>query len=275
MSELERERLTDDERRTRDAVRGLSAPAARADHRARLRAAFVDGTIAPARHPIAPRPIAWMRWAALPAAAAALFLIVGALNRPPSWRVTAVSGSGVAVVDGKRVDLAHRDELEQRIRQGARVVLPAGASIEITSARTMVVEITSGTEAVVPMLPGRWWGREVEAALAAGEVRITTGRDFRGARLALETPEAEIEVTGTTLAVIREPAGTCVCVLDGEVLVGPRDAMIEGGVASIGAGRRRFLFNDGRPMEDAEMRAMEKVKLGAMRDSKGRAMGME
>jgi ferric-dicitrate binding protein FerR (iron transport regulator) len=276
MNDPNLERLTDDERRVRDAVRGLGVPEARPGYRANLRAAFAGGSIAAPSRPIVPLPQRpWMRWALVPAAAAAVFLIAGALNRPPAWRVTAVSGEGIAVVDGKPVNLAHRDELQQRVRQGARVVLPEGAEIELTSSHMMVVQITPGTEAVVPVLPGRWWGREVDGALASGEVRITTGRDFRGARLALETPEADVEVTGTTLAVIREPVGTCVCVFDGHVMVGPRDPMIEGGIAVIEPGQRRFVFNDGRPMEDAEMRPMEKVKLGEMRGAKARAMGME
>src|SRR5205085_433042 len=107
-------------------------------------------------------------------------------------------------------------------RSGARVRVPSGAAIEIAAAGDMVVQITSGTDATVPGVPGRWFGRRVEGELESGELRITTGPRFAGATLALTTPEANVVVTGTTLAVIREPAGTCVCVFDGRVRVGEK-----------------------------------------------------
>jgi len=56
-----------------------------------------------------------------------------------------------------------------------------------------------------------------------GEIRVTTGPSFPGAHLDVSTPVAAIEVSGTTFAVILEPHGTCVCVLEGTVKVGRRD----------------------------------------------------
>jgi ferric-dicitrate binding protein FerR (iron transport regulator) len=96
--------------------------------------------------------------------------------------------------------------------------------------------------------------------LATGEIRIATGPDFRGARLTIATPEARVEVTGTTLAVIREPAGTCVCVMQGNVRVGAGSGAME----RIEAGRRIYVFNDGRPPERAEMRPTEVAPLGEL-----------
>jgi len=99
-------------------------------------------------------------------------------------------------------------------------------------------------------------------------VRAVTGPAFHGARLAVETPEARVEVTGTTLAIICEPTGTCVCVLDGRVRVGTRGGA---GMADVSAGRRRYVFSDGRPDESAAMRPNEHVALGEFR---ARAMPM-
>jgi ferric-dicitrate binding protein FerR (iron transport regulator) len=90
-------------------------------------------------------------------------------------------------------------------------------------------------------------------------MRVTTGASFKGARLSLVTPEAAIEVTGTTLAVICEPTGTCVCVHEGVVRVGPRG----GDMLAVPAGRRRYIFNDGRAPELAEIRPVEHVELDA------------
>jgi len=68
-------------------------------------------------------------------------------------------------------------------------------------------------------------------------------------------------VTGTTVAVIRESVGTCVCVMDGEVRMGSH----AGSMGPIESGMRRFMFNDGRPVEEAEMRPVERIALAEMR----------
>ena len=69
-------------------------------------------------------------------------------------------------------------------------------------------------------------------------------------------------VTGTTLAVIRDAEGTCVCVCEGTVEVGPRG----GPMARVTRDRRRFVFRDGRPPEDAAIREVEGVELVAFRN---------
>jgi len=98
-----------------------------------------------------------------------------------------------------------------------------------------------------------------------GEIRVTTGPAFHGARLHVQTPEATVVVTGTTLAVICEPIGTCVCVYDGEVGVGAKGDRME----PVVTGRRRFVFNDGRSPESAEIRPIENERLAAFRQSRG------
>src|SRR4029077_6921354 len=98
----------------------------------------------------------------------------------------------------------------------------------------------------------------------SGEIRITTGPRFAGARLAVSSPRAGAEVKGTTLAVIREPGGTCVCVYDGVVRVGEK----RGPMVEVGHGHRRYVFNDGRDPEIAEIREAEVSKLGEFRDQR-------
>jgi hypothetical protein len=61
--------------------------------------------------------------------------------------------------------------------------------------------------------------------------------------------------------VICEPQGTCVCVLEGRVMVGPKDGTME----RVDGGHRRYVFADGRPPEMAEMRPTEHSPLGEMR----------
>jgi ferric-dicitrate binding protein FerR (iron transport regulator) len=259
--------LKPEETRAREALRGLAPPRADAAFRERLKRDFVTGRIGERRSLVV--PVAWhRRWvwrlALAPVALALLAASVWMADRGPGWTVMATQGDGAVTVNGVAVPLASREDLEQKIRPGARLLVPAGAEVELASTSGLVVQVTAGTEFTLPATPGRWFRRQVRGAVRHGEIRVTTGPGFVGARLRLDTPEAEVEVTGTTLAVICEPAGTCVCVYDGVVRMGPRGGNME----PVSKGRRRFVFNDGRAPESAEIRPMEIGKLGMFRDSR-------
>jgi hypothetical protein len=259
------EPLTPDEARAREAVRGLERPRATTAFRERLKRDFVSGRIGERR--VLELPLAWHRrlaWrlALAPVALAALAMTVVLANRGPAWTVLTIAGDGVAIVDRTPVPLTHGEELGRRLHPGARLTVPAAAEIELATAGGMVIQVTGGTEFTLPTSPGRWFGRRTIGALRAGEIRVTTGPAFHGARMRLDTPEAVVEVAGTTLAVIREPVGTCVCVYDGVVKVGARGAAAE----RVTSGRRRFVFNDGRPPELADIRPVENQSLGVFRD---------
>jgi len=166
------------------------------------------------------------------------------------------------------VSLTSRVELTRAMRAGARLVVPLGAELEVMSPAGLVIQVVAGTEIVLPATPGRWMHRRVTGTIRRGEIRVTTGSAFAGAVLHLHTPEAAVEVTGTTFAVICEPTGTCVCVHDGSVKVGARGGTME----AVPHGRRRYVFNDGRAPESAEIRPVEDTKLGEFRDSRGRML---
>jgi ferric-dicitrate binding protein FerR (iron transport regulator) len=252
------------EARAREAVRELHVPRAGAAFRTLLRDSFVTGAFpAPAR-PIVPLP--WYRrigvWVAVPAAAAAALAVALVLNRGPAWEMAPMPGEGVVVVDGRPIPLNHADDLARALRPGAKVVVPEDSEMRLASAGTMVLVATGGTAFEVPSTPGRWFGREMRAGIDHGTVRILTHAGFGGARLMVHTPEAEVAVTGTTLAIICEPAGTCVCVLEGEVRMGARGGEME----PVEGGMRKLMFSDGRAPEVAEMRPMEREKLGMFRE---------
>jgi ferric-dicitrate binding protein FerR (iron transport regulator) len=265
------EPVTPAEHRARAAVRSLGQAAPDPDFRARLRRAFVSGAIEPPMRRGTPLPI-WghpsFRWVVAPVAAAALFAVASLLNQGPEWSLRAAEGTGEVVVGGRRMPIAD-GALAGHLRPGARVRVPESGSIELMSAGMLALQITPGSEVTLPAVPGRWWGRAVRSELAGGEIRLTSGPRFRGARLEVTTPEATVEVTGTTLAVICEPAGTCVCVLEGRVMVGPTD----GAMKPVDHGMRRFVYKDGRATGPDPMRDMERVKLGMFRDQRGGEMG--
>ena len=169
-------------------------------------------------------------------------------------------GEGTALVNGRALPLSDRAALGRSLRGGARLRLPEGVSLTIVAPGRMAVEVTPGTDAMLGAPPARWLGRMASAEVESGELRITTGERFPGSHLMLQTPEVNVVVTGTTLAVIREPRGTCVCVMDGMVHVGVRgQPMVE-----VQAGRRRYFYRDGRPPAQDEMLPTERTKLGEM-----------
>jgi len=249
------------ERRVQEAVRSLPHPQATPAFRTRLKRDFASGRIGTPRTIELASPRVAMRWLALAPAALVLLIAIVLANRAPALRAVAVNGEGFVIVGGRPVPAGHLAELNQRLTPGTKVEL-AGATLELESAGNLHLELVSGSAMTLPKPPGRWFGRVSRGRLERGEVRITTGQRFHGARLAMETPEVTVEVVGTTLAVIREPVGTCVCVLDGTVRVGEPGGEME----MVQGGRRKFVFNDGRPIERAEMRPVEQVELARFRE---------
>lgn len=256
------EPLTPDEARARAAVRALPREGAHAAFRERLKRDFASGRIGERRAiAFAPpsRPVWWWVWA--PAAAVLLAIVVPMANRGPAWEVMSAGGDGMVVVGDRPIPANHLDELRRAIRPGMRLRTMGPVELDLAAPGTLMIQVTANSDLILPEAPPRWFGRASRARFASGEVRITSGPRFLGARLAIDTPEAHVEVTGTTLAVIREPAGTCVCVMEGSVRVGA----LAGAMERVEAGRRIFVFNDGRPIERAEMRSAERVPLGELR----------
>lgn len=249
----------------RDALRQLPAVRADGTFRSRLKELFVSGRIAE-RQDLAPerprRRRNLARWILPAAAAAGLLLALGVLNRGPNWMLVASRGEGKIIADGHPLQARDAAQIAKRLRAGTTIRLEREAEMEILCANRMVVQLTPGTEMTVPGVPGRWFARNVRTEVHGGEARITTGPGFRGARLRITTLEVEVQVSGTTLAVIRDAASTCVCAYDGELLVGPRGGTLK----RLATGWRRILYNDGRPEALLPIDDMENAKLGMFQD---------
>jgi hypothetical protein len=163
-------------------------------------------------------------------------------------------------IDGQPTLLGTPEAIARRVHPGAVVVLPADAQLDIQLPGIVAIQIVGGSRVILPGSPGRWFGRSMVGSLEAGEVRITTGPAFGGCRLEVVTPEVRAIVTGTTLAVLRQPDASCVCVLEGQV------AMV--GVASadtVWAGLRRSVYRDGRAPKVEPILPMETMKLTMLR----------
>ncbi len=278
--------MSDAERRARDAARALPAATPDPAWRARLGEAFASGAIAegrlsslpespdpadaddaPAARVVAlPRRRARMPWLVAAAAAAAVVVVLG-LGRAPDWQVVGATPGGTLRLGDERIALTDTRRLRARLTRGGSFTLEGGR-LWLRAPGTLAIEVAPGTVATLPPPPSRWFGRAMRARVASGELRITTGPRFHGATLRVTTPEARVEVTGTTLAVIREPHCTCVCVYEGRVMVGAA----QGAMQEVTGGDRRTLFSDGRPSEHAAMRDGERPELARLRAAQGPEM---
>lgn len=193
---------------------------------------------------------------------AAIVIVVGVLNPGPRWRVsTSQDATGNVLVDGDPVPASDFTSLTDLLHPGVDLEWRGQGDLELASGDAIALRVLPGSVLTLPEAPGRYFARTTKGALTEGEIRVSTGRAFEGATLVLSTPEADVRVSGATLAVIREPVATCVCVLDGNVRV--KTATQNFGLVS--AGQRQTVFNNGQVPERDDMRPAERIALERMR----------
>jgi len=277
------DRLSEEAERARRALLDAPPPRADAAFRERLRDEFVTGAIevsgtreargrarrktTPIRG-LKPRSRAPVWVAASVAMAAALTIVIGTLNQGQKWLVTGVRGEGIVAVDGEQVSLSDRTTLNRLLVPGAEVKIPDGVEIDLVSDGVMALQLTRRTDMTIPPPPSRWINRHTDMYVRYGDIRVTTGPKFPGTHLEVVTPDAAVDVTGTTLAVIVQTNGTCVCVLEGTAQVG---RMVSGTGATdmqpVPGGRLRFVWKGDKPPSTDHMRDMERTKLTEFRDA--------
>lgn len=255
--------LSPEEALARDAVRALPPVAPDPAFRARLKDDFAGVPVA-ARRPGRARAGRALAWATFAAVLVAGVVAVAVINPGERWQVaTTQDATGNVLVDGDPVPVSDVASLGDLLHPGAEIEWRGQGDLELLSAGQVALAIMPGTVMTLPEPPRRLFARTTRGTVVEGEIRLTTGPGMRGAGLVFTTPEAEVSISGTTLAVIREPTGTCVCVYEGHVRIraGGHD------MGAIPPGLRQLVFNDGRTPERSEIRPMEKTKLGMMRDA--------
>ena len=256
--------LGSEEARVLEELRSATVPAAEAAFRERLKGEFVSGSFTgrPVVLPLPVRRRIRARWVVGLAAAASVAIVAAALNQAPRWTALPSAGTGTLVVNGVSLPVGDTDALTRRLRPGSRVLLQSTQDLDLVSSGLLAMQLSPGTELVLPSPPGRWFGRTGRASVDRGLIRVTTGKRFGGARLAITTPEATVHVTGTTLAVIAEPGGTCVCVLEGTAHVRPH----RGTMTRVSPGTRCEIAHGAATSKMNEMREAERPKLLDLRD---------
>jgi ferric-dicitrate binding protein FerR (iron transport regulator) len=254
------------EARARERLRSATRPVAPAAWRERLKREFVSGDFA-SKAVVVPLPAARrphrVRWVVGFAAAATVTIVAAALNQAPPWTALPSAGTGTLYVNGEPLPVRDTAGLTRRLRPGSRLKLQSTEDLDLVSSGVLAMQLSPGTEAVLPSPPGRWFGRAGRASVDRGNLRVTTGRRFGGSRLAIITPEATVHVSGTTLAVIAESTGTCVCVLEGTAHVRPH----RGTMTRVTPGTRVDIARGGhRAPTTGEIRLAERPKLVDLRD---------
>ncbi len=267
----DRDSLTPETASAEEAVRSLRPVSARPEFKGRLRAEFAEGRLQPRLALVKREPAggAWKGAFLIFASAAVAAYIVLQLNAGPDWQVRKVQGSGQIRVDGHRYSAGKPADYAALLRPGSRIQLTGAASLQVAAADNLIMEIAPGSDISLPRAPGRWWDRQGLANIRAGELRITTGRAFPGAGLLVVSPDTHVMVTGTTLAVICDNGGTCVCVCEGQVKVGRElDSMVV-----VPQGHLRYTPRDGSAAHAADIRPTERVALSDLRDKARRVIG--
>jgi len=263
MNPSDRDKLSAAETRARDAVRTLGRPLAHSAFRERLKREFVSGTVPElARLPVE-HPVPWYRRFGLlslgAAAAAAAVLVIALLGQGPRWELGEPIPGGALVMNDIEIPLGDAHAVNRYLKAGVRVARDDSTMINLVSPERMVVQLAPYSEVVLPSLRGR----EMRAQVTRGEVRFSTGPEFAGSRLLIDTEIARVELLGSTIAVITGDVGTCVCVYDGSVPIGPLD----GELVSVPVGKRKILHKDGRPDLIEDLEPMERMKLQMLQDA--------
>ena len=259
----DQEKQSEEQRAAESALRGLGVPKADPAFRARLRQEFASGSIRPQLKLVPSRARGkglgpWM--SAFAAAAAALVLVGGWANQGPRWSVRRLEGAGTITVDDHNFPAGQSEQISAALHPGAVLHLSEDATLDLNAGSTMILELAPGSNVRLPDSPGRWWSRRVTAQVMAGNLRISTGKAFHGASLTVKGRDAEARVTGTTLTVICDDVGTCVCVREGKVDVRRPNAAL----VSVPEGQLMFTPRDGAPSVCHGMRPDEKIALDGL-----------
>lgn len=260
--ERDHDGLGAEERRVKEALADLTEPRSTEVFRRTLRREFVTGEILgrerkPERN--VGRRIFHTAFRVLIPAAAAVFvgIWIWNWNQGPPWMLSGALGEGTLYVHGTPYSIRNFQEIERVLLPGAILRLEGESDLDLVSEGMLALQITPGTEMMLPGVPGRLWDRKVEGRVFLGEIRVTTGKTFDGSELFIRTPEADVQLIGSTMAVIRDSVSTCVCAYSGSIFM----AAGGGELQEIENGMRRFVYSDGRPPEEMAIDDMENQKL--------------
>src|SRR6185436_7410812 len=221
------------------------APAAppSAEGRRRARLAFlsaVASTPPPLRARRSFRRLVWV------GAAAAILAVTFLLPEPERWQAELdgrLSFDGTEYRPGDEARLSAALERSGMLETGA-----AAGRLELGDA--LVLELRAQSALSVPPLPALDGVEPIEFRLEHGEAYVRTSASYPGNPIVLRTAAADVTLHGTTVGVLVDDLGTCICVADGTARA--TSARLAGGFQDVGPRSTLFIYAD----PDAEPKSL-------------------
>lgn len=196
-----------------------------------------------------PRLPAWAIAAGVATMAACALAIYGwRSSRSMHWApVAGHLPRSTVTVDGRAVP---PDELYVAVASEAEphTIVTGTNTVWIQLGEHMVCELGPGSEVEFGSLSRE--GMPLVIAARRGSLRVCTGESFVGSKLDVKTPDFDLEIVGTSFAVDIDDEGTCVCCLEGRVVMKASAAFDE--KWTVEGGRMCRIYHDDRaPKWDA------------------------
>ncbi len=190
-----------------------------------------------------PRVLGWAIAAGIAAVAASALAIFGS-RTSDTLRWAPVAGHlplSPVTVDGRSVGPA---EFAIAFANGTvpHTLVTGTDAVWLQLGERMVCELAPGSEAELGPLP--YDGSSLVIAARKGTLRVCTGEEFVGSKLDVKTPDFDLAITGTSFAVDIDDEGTCVCCLEGRVVMKAPAAFDE--TWAVDGGRMCRIYHDER-----------------------------
>jgi ferric-dicitrate binding protein FerR (iron transport regulator) len=224
----------------------VAAPSPAARERARI--AFVEGRVASGRRP--PLVVRVL----FPVAAAAMVLLSLWLGGRPASSWIVLEGVDVRSAEGRSLGRGDRFSSATVLAAGA-----VGADVQLGTA--LRVRMPAGARVELPEGPGRWLGRTRRLRVLDGEIFATSGGRPLDFELIVESPETRTRIHGTTFAVRRNGLGTCVCLLEGRIVV---ESPERAHSVDVPVGMRVQFYAEGQEPMTAPLADDERARLEAL-----------
>ncbi len=206
------------------------------------------------------RPVPWWPFAlAVMIVVAVLAAWRWAAQPRYEWRlVDVVAPAGILAATG--------DLQVGAVQRGGFLRTGEQSEIELQLGEQLRLRLLGGSAIELPPPPPRWYSGEILLTVREGEVYGTTGASALDLPLRVVTSDAEVEILGTTFAVLQATSFTTICLWQGSVRAASR---VEGSTHSVplAAESKILFYPDGTVSESLPLESAERSRLRMMADA--------
>lgn len=182
-----------------------------------VRPEFASTSAATARRGAATRRARWLVPIGI-AAGIALFVFGGFGERAQAlhWQVLEADAGAELSVDGEWMNV---EDARLKLSSGEHLLVTRDRGVRLRVADYLVMEIAPSTQIELSALNADGDAPQFRLDAKYGRVGICTGPAFPGSKLLLLTPDLEAQITGTAFVADIDPESTCVCCIEGPVVI--------------------------------------------------------